>query len=193
VLASLPSGLVIPPLIPPANSGCAERKADEYGHSIQHVLYFSIICGSEWTDVDDYGQYMAEGEGFEPPVPFQAQRFSRPPVSTAHPSLRVWERSSTHKFIAPSDSAPSISLAGQSTRKSAQSPCSDERNDSLTAREIRHRFQPNCFPRIVDREFMLSSPTLTAGSIGTHGVLQRSAWPNELSQVPSPGRASLSA
>ena len=32
---------------------------------------------------------MAEGEGFEPPVPFQAQRFSRPPVSTAHPSLRV--------------------------------------------------------------------------------------------------------
>ncbi len=31
---------------------------------------------------------MAEGEGFEPPVPFQAQRFSRPPVSTAHPSLR---------------------------------------------------------------------------------------------------------
>jgi hypothetical protein len=32
---------------------------------------------------------MAEGEGFEPPVPFQAQRFSRPPVSTAHPSLRA--------------------------------------------------------------------------------------------------------
>ena len=31
---------------------------------------------------------MAEGEGFEPPVPFRAQRFSRPPVSTAHASLR---------------------------------------------------------------------------------------------------------
>src|SRR5271167_2386431 len=31
---------------------------------------------------------MAEGEGFEPPVPFQVQRFSRPPVSTAHTSLR---------------------------------------------------------------------------------------------------------
>lgn len=31
---------------------------------------------------------MAEGEGFEPPVPAKAQRFSRPPVSTAHPSLR---------------------------------------------------------------------------------------------------------
>ena len=26
---------------------------------------------------------VAEGEGFEPPVPFQAQRFSRPPVSTS--------------------------------------------------------------------------------------------------------------
>ena len=33
--------------------------------------------------------YMAEGEGFEPPVPFRVQRFSRPPVSTAHTSLRV--------------------------------------------------------------------------------------------------------
>src|SRR5579871_4208932 len=31
---------------------------------------------------------MAEGEGFEPPVPFRVQRFSRPPVSTAHTSLR---------------------------------------------------------------------------------------------------------
>jgi hypothetical protein len=32
---------------------------------------------------------MAEGEGFEPPVRFPAQRFSRPPVSTTHTSLRV--------------------------------------------------------------------------------------------------------
>jgi hypothetical protein len=32
---------------------------------------------------------MAEGEGFEPPVRFPVQRFSRPPVSTAHTSLRV--------------------------------------------------------------------------------------------------------
>ena len=31
---------------------------------------------------------MAEGEGFEPPVPFRVQRFSRPPVSTTHTSLR---------------------------------------------------------------------------------------------------------
>ena len=31
---------------------------------------------------------MAEGEGFEPPLPFRVKRFSRPPVSTAHTSLR---------------------------------------------------------------------------------------------------------
>ncbi len=36
----------------------------------------------------EHQDYMAEGEGFEPPVPFRVQRFSRPPVSTAHPSLR---------------------------------------------------------------------------------------------------------
>ena len=34
-------------------------------------------------------ELVAEGEGFEPPVPFQVQRFSRPPVSTTHTSLRV--------------------------------------------------------------------------------------------------------
>ncbi len=32
---------------------------------------------------------MAEGEGFEPPLPVKVKRFSRPPVSTAHTSLRV--------------------------------------------------------------------------------------------------------
>ena len=31
---------------------------------------------------------VAEGEGFEPPVPFRVQWFSRPPPSTARPSLR---------------------------------------------------------------------------------------------------------
>ncbi len=35
-----------------------------------------------------YQDSMAEGEGFEPPVTFRLQRFSRPPVSTAHASLR---------------------------------------------------------------------------------------------------------
>jgi hypothetical protein len=32
---------------------------------------------------------VAEGEGFEPPLPVKVKRFSRPPVSTAHTSLRV--------------------------------------------------------------------------------------------------------
>ena len=36
----------------------------------------------------DSTEALAEGEGFEPPVPLRAQRFSRPPVSTAHTSLR---------------------------------------------------------------------------------------------------------
>ena len=31
---------------------------------------------------------VAEGEGFEPPVPFRVQRYSRPPPSTTRPSLR---------------------------------------------------------------------------------------------------------
>src|SRR6478672_5124785 len=30
---------------------------------------------------------LAEGEGFEPPVPFRVQWFSRPPPSTTRPSL----------------------------------------------------------------------------------------------------------
>jgi hypothetical protein len=33
---------------------------------------------------------MAEGEGFEPPLPVRVKRFSRPPVSTTHTSLREW-------------------------------------------------------------------------------------------------------
>jgi hypothetical protein len=32
---------------------------------------------------------LAEGEGFEPPVPFRVQWFSRPPPSTTRPSLRT--------------------------------------------------------------------------------------------------------
>src|SRR6187401_1324981 len=32
---------------------------------------------------------MAEGEGFEPPIRFPVQWFSRPPPSTTRPSLRV--------------------------------------------------------------------------------------------------------
>src|SRR5687767_15993155 len=35
--------------------------------------------------------YLAEGEGFEPPVRLPAQRFSRPPHSTTLASLRNWD------------------------------------------------------------------------------------------------------
>jgi hypothetical protein len=53
-----------------------------------------------------WNQSLAEGEGFEPPVPFQAQRFSRPPVSTAHPSLRtggptLWRTVCGELFLIP--------------------------------------------------------------------------------------------
>ena len=41
------------------------------------------------------GSIVAEEEGFEPPEPFRAQRFSRPPHSTTLPLLRrkrcLWE------------------------------------------------------------------------------------------------------
>ena len=35
------------------------------------------------------GRSLAEREGFEPPVPFRVQWFSRPPPSTTRPSLRL--------------------------------------------------------------------------------------------------------
>src|SRR5579872_4190204 len=38
--------------------------------------------------INFHGKGMAEGEGFEPPLPVKAKRFSRPPVSTTHTSLR---------------------------------------------------------------------------------------------------------
>ena len=41
---------------------------------------------------------MAEGEGFEPPEGLTPQRFSRPPQSTALPTLR---RKDTKKAILP--------------------------------------------------------------------------------------------
>src|SRR5882724_13585671 len=43
---------------------------------------------------------VAEGEGFEPPVPFQVQRFSRPPVSTTHASLR-WRFFTVYQHLIP--------------------------------------------------------------------------------------------
>ena len=47
-------------------------------------------------------EWVAEGEGFEPPLPVRAKRFSRPPVSTTHTSLRVaWLRISGRLYRSP--------------------------------------------------------------------------------------------
>src|SRR5579875_1381544 len=37
-----------------------------------------------------WNRSVAEGEGFEPPLASRLKRFSRPPVSTTHTSLREW-------------------------------------------------------------------------------------------------------
>jgi hypothetical protein len=49
-----------------------------------------LACGDDQSEnqQNDFGDCVAEGEGFEPPVRFPVQRFSRPPVSTTHTSLR---------------------------------------------------------------------------------------------------------
>jgi hypothetical protein len=62
------------------------RNVPTYGK----VRYSGVYPGIELIYYGNQHQgSLAEGEGFEPPVPSQAQRFSRPPVSTAHPSLRL--------------------------------------------------------------------------------------------------------
>ena len=64
---------------------------------------------------------LAEGEGFEPPLPLRVKRFSRPPVSTAHTSLRgrrssVYQRWTAAQGIrrsAGKRSGPAVSRAPQ--------------------------------------------------------------------------------
>jgi hypothetical protein len=60
---------------------------------------------------------MAEGEGFEPPVRFPVQWFSRPPVSTAHASLRALYRLPVSRF------PPHFRLNCQQQVKSLSSFC----------------------------------------------------------------------
>ena len=64
----------------------------------------SETCGFPAIVVDaDFSStqiQMAEGEGFEPPVPFQVQQFSRLPVSTTHTSLR-WFYITTLGLVVP--------------------------------------------------------------------------------------------
>ena len=62
---------------------------------------------------------MAEGEGFEPPVPFQVQRFSRPPVSTTHTSLQPIESTQV-------DSCPTLSYRLTKSHFGVRGPCLKE-------------------------------------------------------------------
>ena len=61
----------------------AFRLADSVGARI-HAQLTTAKLGAA-------GRRLAEGEGFEPPVRFPVQRFSRPPPSTARPSLRGFD------------------------------------------------------------------------------------------------------
>ena len=53
------------------------------------------VCNEplEATSTEEQKWKLAEREGFEPPVPFRVQWFSRPPPSTTRPSLRVGQKS----------------------------------------------------------------------------------------------------
>src|SRR5215472_3464276 len=63
---------------------------------------------------------MAEGEGFEPPIPFQVYRFSRPTVSTAHTPLRVRMPSCLHDFTRGTGRTrfPAVNPNGNARRRS---------------------------------------------------------------------------
>ena len=53
------------------------------------ILHFQSLPGHlGWTGTGMVAGEVAEGEGFEPPLDFRPKRFSRPPVSTTHTSLR---------------------------------------------------------------------------------------------------------
>jgi hypothetical protein len=60
-------------------------------------------CGGAAQRVKKHGiarvRSVAEGEGFEPPVPFRVQWFSRPPPSTTRPSLRIENLARIHAIL----------------------------------------------------------------------------------------------
>jgi hypothetical protein len=55
---------------------------------LAELRLFSAILRATYLGFLFNPDCVAEGEGFEPPVPFQVQQFSRLPVSTTHTSLR---------------------------------------------------------------------------------------------------------
>jgi hypothetical protein len=62
-------------------------------------------------------EIVAEGEGFEPPVPFRVQWFSRPPPSTARPSLRVEISPKAHEIVVPQGSRSRTPLLQSPTER----------------------------------------------------------------------------
>ena len=87
---------------------CPGRVA-KYGHLSQRfrAIGAGFLCTADCV---------AEGEGFEPPVPFQVQRFSRPPVSTTHTSLQPIEST-------PVDSSPTLSNHHTESHFRVSGPC----------------------------------------------------------------------
>src|SRR6266700_3614194 len=66
-------------------------RAARHGGQPSHVGMSSLACQRKLA-LESGERRLAEGEGFEPPVPFRVQWFSRPPPSTTRPSLRVEQK-----------------------------------------------------------------------------------------------------
>ena len=69
---------------------------------------------------------MAEGEGFEPPVRFPVQWFSRPPPSTTRPSLRVENLAEIRAIWAPAISHQNTARRAHVFGRIARTPCRPE-------------------------------------------------------------------
>jgi hypothetical protein len=61
-------------------------RASRYGGQPSHAGVSSLACQPKLAHKSGERR-LAEREGFEPPVPFRVQRFSRPPPSTTRPPL----------------------------------------------------------------------------------------------------------
>ena len=83
---------------------------------IKYLFFNDFTWVIRRLEVGCYGQ-MAESEGFEPPVPLRAQRFSRPPVSTAHPALQPID---TNQLTIETDLCSSLPLVSDSAESRAR-------------------------------------------------------------------------
>ena len=74
----------------------------------------SAVCLRQNEARAERERSLAEGEGFEPPIPFRVQRFSRPPPSTTRPSLRRRARDASlyYRIRSPSTLMRDASVVG---------------------------------------------------------------------------------